>query len=106
MWPFKKRAPEPERDWLAEGIAELKAFRDIGQTFNYLGRTCIVCSHTTIIGLLILPRLECDYVDDAGVIRRVMFSPQELPGLRAQNKESETETDRQQEASTVWPDGQ
>ena len=87
MWPFKTK--QPERDPRLDGVRELKEFRGLGQTFNYLGRTCIVTGHVyqewSEFGLYWRPSLRCDYVDDKGVIRQVSFSPAELPGLRAQN---------------------
>jgi hypothetical protein len=40
MWPFKKKEPEqPKADIRQKRINELKAFKDIGEKFNYLGVT-------------------------------------------------------------------
>lgn len=85
MWPFTKKESKP--DWCEEGIAKLKAFRDVGQTFNYLGRTCIVSRHCEwwpYAGCI--PRLVCDYADDYGVIRQAVFRIDEIPALEAQNR--------------------
>lgn len=53
MWPFKEK--KPERDFTNETIADLKNFRDIGETFNYLGRNCIL--HSMIARANELPAL-------------------------------------------------
>jgi hypothetical protein len=85
VWPFTKKEPKP--DWCDEGIAALKAFRDVGQTFSYLGRTCIVTGHWEWMGIDFGPRpvLLCDYADDRGEIRQLKFNLSELPALEAQN---------------------
>lgn len=85
MWPFKKK--EHERDTTGEAIAELKAFRDVGETFNYLGRTCVVTGHWEYwrdIG--VVPMLKFDYCDDHGVLHAVSARLAELPALRNQQK--------------------
>lgn len=66
-------------------IEEFRQFRDIGETFNYLGRTLIVTAHTeTAVDLGEYARLRCDYADNDGVIRQISFQPRELPALIAQ----------------------
>lgn len=90
MWPFKKNKNREERraDCVTAQIAELKAFRDIGDTFFHLGRTCIVTSHSTWLpGLGWAPRLSFDYCDDLGVLHSREAGPHELPALRIQNPE-------------------
>ena len=82
MWPFRKKVDTTE-----QGIDELKAFRNIGETFNYLGRTCIVTGHREcweMIGWV--PMLMCDYVDGRGQIRQVKFNLRELPGIIKQQE--------------------
>lgn len=72
--------------WKEAGVARLREFREIGQTFNYLGRTCVVTAHESARpGLGHVPQLNADYADDHGVIHGITFSVDELPGLLAQN---------------------
>jgi hypothetical protein len=85
MWPFKKK--EPERDWTSEEIEKLKAFRDVGETFNYLGRTCVVTGHWDWwphIG--VIPMLKFDYCDDCGKLHAASARVSELPALENQQK--------------------
>lgn len=84
MWPFKTKPREP--NWKIQAIKDLRAFRDIGQTFNYLGRTCVVKRHWMLwphFGPV--PELWADYVDEQGIVRTLTFLIGELPGLKAQN---------------------
>lgn len=84
MWPFKPKPKAP--CWKQQGVEAFKAFRDIGQTFNYLGRTCIVTRHWMLwpyVGPI--PELHADYVDECGIVRSISFLLGELPGLKAQN---------------------
>ena len=89
MWPFKEKEPkEKEPNHGAETVAELKAFRDIGETFNYLGRTCIVTGHAEWwMDIGIIPKLRFDHCDNPGVIHSSSASPAELPGLINQQKD-------------------
>ncbi len=80
MWPFKKTEPKP--DPINDAIAELKAFRDIGETFIYLGRTCMVTAHFEHwphIGAV--PMLKFDYCDNHGVLHSDSVWIALLPGL-------------------------
>ena len=85
MWPFTKKIEEPKIDWVQQYIDEFKAFRDIGETFNYLGRTCVVTGHFTVdffcYGGSRMPGLTFNYADDLGVIHSMVASIRELPGL-------------------------
>jgi hypothetical protein len=93
MWPFKKRPPktdltdETNAYWMIEEIADLRSFRDVGETFIYLGRTCVVTSHWSEVIPYVgfHPLLRADYADDCGVIRSISFRRSELVGLRAMN---------------------
>jgi hypothetical protein len=95
MWWNKKRAIEQKEketliiDLTTERINELRAFRDIGDTFNYLGRTIIVTGHSTIMSSQFFfsrfPMLLGDYVDNEGIIRQVKFDYAELSGIKKQN---------------------
>lgn len=80
MWPFGEK--EPERDKTGEAIAELKAFRDVGETFNYLGRICLVTGHWEWWPRLgVIPLLKFDYCDDVGVLHSCSARRAELPAL-------------------------
>jgi len=86
MWPFKKKeSKEPIEDLRHAAIEKIEGFRKIGETFNYLGRTCVVTGHQELIPMLgVMPMLRCDYADDAGVLHSIKFLPHELPALIAQ----------------------
>ncbi len=88
---FKRKNSKPKHkkvSWKEKAVDDLKKFRDIGETFNYLGRTCIVTSHIRHdMCLGSLPALLCDYVDKHGVIRNISFGLDELTGLIKQQEE-------------------
>jgi hypothetical protein len=83
IWPFKKREPRP--DWRRDAIARLQAWRKIGETFEYLGRQCVVTGHFEQsfhdLGVSTFVQLSADYADDLGVIRNVSFGWQEAKAL-------------------------
>ena len=86
MWPSKE-------DYVDKEIAKLKAFRDIGETFNYLGRTCVVTGHWGGgVDIGIIPELRFNYCDDLGVIRSYSIGQAELPGLIKRQKSSKGTT--------------
>lgn len=65
---------------------QLRAWRPIGATFEYLGRTCVVTSHWHLegwgeCGLRSVVGITADYADDNGVIRSVQFSAAESRAL-------------------------
>lgn len=76
-----------------KAIAELKAFRDKGETFNLLGVTMLVVDHTkpfhTPWGIDLDPCLVCTYVDKNGVLQQNTFLRRDLPWLRAHNGEQQ-----------------
>ena len=82
MWGFLK-LQDP-----TEGIEKLKAFRDIGETFNYLGAKCVVTGHChyepCFPGIVAIPTLKFDYRDASGVIRSSSASVEDLPLLISQ----------------------
>jgi len=87
MWQFKKK--EPERDTIGEAIAELKEFRDVGETFIYLGRICIVTGHCHYFpGFGVVQMLKFNYCDNNGVIHSACAQLAELPGIIKQQKSS------------------
>ena len=80
MWPFKKKEPKPDRT--GETIAKLKSFKDIGETFNYLGRTCVVTGHWEYWPYCgVVPMLKFDYADEHGILHSVSANIRELPAL-------------------------
>lgn len=80
MWPFKKK--EPERNCAGEAIEKLQEFKKIGETFNYLGRTCIVTGHWEFWPCVgVVPLLQFDYADDTGKIHNCKMRVTELPAL-------------------------
>ena len=81
MWPFSKKE-EPKENRTQACIDELRAFRNVGETFNYLGRTCIVTGHCDFHPYVgIIPMLKFDYADEHGVIHSMSAYIRELPAL-------------------------
>ena len=67
----------------------VRGFREVGETFVYLGCTCIVRSHERFVGYLgWMPELQADYVDDRGVIHAISFSAKDIPLLEKHNLKS------------------
>lgn len=88
MWPFKKKTIELERDKIGAAIAKLEAFRKIGETFNCLGRTCVVTGHWDLLPFVgVVPLLRFDYCDESGRLHAATFLVSELPALENQQKE-------------------
>ena len=91
MWPFKKKeVEEPKVDRTQICIENLKAFRKLGEKFNYLGVTIIVTGHHELelgVGyrLNLRPVLKGDYKNDKGEIKSISFAYRELPALQAEN---------------------
>lgn len=90
MWPFKKKEPEqPKVNRTQECIAELRAFKDIGEKFNYLGVTIICTGHSKIdfygTRVSVRPTMKGDYKNDKGEIKAISFGYRELPALKAEN---------------------
>jgi len=87
MWPFKKK--EFERNAKVEAIAKLKAFRDVGETFKYLGRTCVVTGHWEFWPYAgIVPILKFDYCDDSGRLHTATARVSELSALVNQQEQT------------------
>ena len=88
MW-FKREKEEPVYDWELAAIEELRSFRELGETFNYLGRVIVVTGHYTYsvseYHCSLTPKLCGDYVDERGIIHKISFDFQELGGLKKQN---------------------
>lgn len=95
MWPFKNKErvnEESSKDTITIAINKLKEFRDVGETFNYLGRTCIVTGHCDIkyqgiySTIVIVPLLKFDYCDNYGVLHSCAFKLNELPAVIKQQE--------------------
>lgn len=92
MWWWRKNDEEPKLAGRAESdreeaYAEIKAFRDVGETFNYLGRTCVVTGHLTFLPVIgSTPCLIYEYCDDHGVIRERRAFRSEIPALVKQQE--------------------
>lgn len=78
-------------DKLLTQINKLKSFRDIGETFNYLGVTMLVIGHNNFSvgehGAYEVACLMCHYKNDAGDIRNIEFQPFDLSLLIKLNKQ-------------------
>ena len=90
MWPYgnKKEDVKPaEPDWKTKLIDEMKAWRKIGQKFNYLGRECVVTEYSEMkmIGMAfyIDVGIRANYADNLGVIHNISFSASESRALMA-----------------------
>lgn len=86
MWPMKKTTVlipqssaklDEEKSHLVD-VAKLKTWRDIGDSFNYLGRTMVATSHEKIIvmpsSLYKIPCLTAEYADEHGIIHKIELS--------------------------------
>lgn len=81
MWPFTSTDHDTE---IVDAVARLRAFRDVGETFTYLGRECIVTGHWENIPYVgtSVPTLLFDYCDDCGLIRSGRLSVDVVMALR------------------------
>ena len=90
LFKFEKKAVEPSDDFQA-GVDRLRAFRDIGQKFDYLGIEMIVLAHSRWIPTIPIQKEPCivaDYVDANRRIFTVYFRLSMLPVLLAENPET------------------
>lgn len=68
MFGFKKE------NKIDEARDKLESFGDIGDTFQYLDRTCVITAHHKLVPMVgIVPVLCADYSDNNGVIRNIEF---------------------------------
>lgn len=104
MWPFNKLGmfsdggivdQKPEEKKLLskyeEQAIELFDFRNAGQMFKYLGRDCVVTNHGWFYKndndlMSMRPKLDYEYCDDNGVIRKGFILHSGLEALKEQNK--------------------
>lgn len=90
MWPWKKKekpdTPKKPDHWeiFDRRVKKLKDFRDVGQTFNYLGATMLVVDHSEVrpgwegYHCPLVAVLKCNYRDNNGVIHIATFEYSEL----------------------------
>lgn len=93
MWPFTRKQKDEQPNHKEAAVMRLRAFRGVGEEFDYMGVRMVVRSHTdchvTHLGVSCWPSLQCDYVDQLGRIQKAAFTPADLPGLRRMNGEDE-----------------
>ena len=80
MWPFRKK--EQKESPKIEEINKLREFCDIGDSFMYLGRKCVVTGHTEYMPWGVVPLLKFDYCDDRGVLHNGSAMLSEIDALR------------------------
>ena len=93
-WPFAKKQEVQQKgpsEWeQAEArVAALRAWRDIGQEFEYLGRRMVVVKHSRIETwpgfhfptLHLIPELHARYADDCGELHTLVMSEAEVAAL-------------------------
>ena len=89
MWPFSKKE-EPKENRTQACIDKLQEFRKVGETFNYLGRTCVVTGHSDFYPYLgIVPMLK-------GIQEKTAFLP-DYGFKPAGNKP------KKEKAAPAWP---
>ena len=68
-------------------INKLIAFRAQGETFRYRGLKLLVTGHSGISASgRVVPELQCDYVDNNGVLNTCAFAFHELPTLEKESR--------------------
>jgi hypothetical protein len=90
MWPFNRKPKEPKPpSWRQLAVDELRAWRKIGDTFSYLGRTCVVTGYCQYyfheLGSHVYVKLSADYADDLGHIRHISFDWSEAQAVMRNN---------------------
>lgn len=98
MFRSRRSSRTLENDANAEAKAnaldqKIKDFREIGQTFNYLGKLCIVTGYDKNISLIDdLISAKCcsvkfSYIDDHGIIRHCAMFGEELDAVLRHNRD-------------------
>ncbi len=89
MWPFKVSTAKDDvcsKDVLfQEAVSDLKAFRDVGEKFTYLGISMIVESHSRYYPFGNLAQITAGYRNTHGELKYACFCRRELPALQAEN---------------------
>lgn len=92
MWPFKSKLLTAETEaaptkWELDQsrVNALRAWRDIGQEFEYLGRRMVVSGHSRIefsgMMLRLTPELRARYADAKGQVHELTLSEAEALAL-------------------------
>ena len=73
------------KSWKQQLVEELQAWRPMGSTFQYCGRTVVVTGYWRYepnpFGIDTYVGIEADYSDDLGVIHSIRFSAAESRAL-------------------------
>lgn len=86
MFNRRKKEEKAEED----KFSRLKEFRDVGETFQYLGRTCVVTGFMNYpMALCDLPTIMYDYADNNGVIHSALASIHKLEAIIAQQHDEQ-----------------
>lgn len=97
MWPFKRKPEKPTEPVKSQAEIDseaLRKWRDVGESFHYLGREMVVTGHGgfDIAGGWPMPSiswrcfLSANYVDGNGVIRSHQFGRKEAMSLMNASK--------------------
>lgn len=89
LWPFGKSKPA-EISPATQLLRQLMQWRSLGQTFDYLGRTCIVTGHWWVVFDDSVTGITADYADELGVIHSIKFGPGESRGLMERDASVQT----------------
>ena len=94
MWPFSRKAEPKDQgpsqlELDAARIAVLRAWREVGQEFEYLGRRMVVTRHYKLDltpglhfpSLRLVPEVHARYADDHGEVHSLVLSEAEALAL-------------------------
>ncbi len=87
----KKKIKKAEPDWRIKALEECKAFRALGETFNYMGVEMLVVNHGTLeshvyVDIWTTPHIQANYVNKQGEIKNIVFGYEEIEILRKQTQ--------------------
>ena len=80
MWPFKKA--EPRENTTLTAVNKLREFCDVGDSFMYLGRKCVVTGHVEMMPWGFAPLLKFDYCDNEGRLHNGSAMVSEISALQ------------------------
>lgn len=94
-WPFDKRKKQPaekrpsDLDMVEARIAALRAWRDVGEAFEYLGRRMVVIAHSRVEvwpgyhfpTIHLVPEVHARYADAHGQVHTLVLSEAEVLAL-------------------------
>lgn len=86
MWKRKEKNEQPKPSSFSIGVDKLRAFRDIGETFNYRDIEMIVEGHFVVYPYVGgVAQITAAYKNHEGELKRVEFGVPALPALIAEN---------------------